>query len=125
MDFEAVSYARKTSCASKSLIMRASTSNGSAKVILISSQVASLLFTLRDPAEMRTLWIYEVCVDQVNSSEKSTHIKPLRQVFESPVRVIFWLGFSAEDERSDPALTVLKRNAMHREYNDQGEYLGG
>ncbi|KAK1722710.1 uncharacterized protein BDZ83DRAFT_628255 [Colletotrichum acutatum] len=123
--FEAVSYAREASCASESLIVQDSASNGSSKVIPISSEAASLLFFLRSTVDTRTLWIFEVCVDQADLSEKSTQTNLMRQTFESAARVIFWLGPSAGDGSSDRAITFLKRMAMHRKYNDRGEYLDG
>lgn len=123
--FEAVSCAQEASGATENLTVQACALNVSPKVIPISSQIASLLFSLRGTADTRTLWIHEVCVDQADSSEKSTQAKLLRQIFESAVRVTFWLGPSAGDGTSDRTLTFLRRMAMHRKYNDRGTYLGG
>ncbi|KAL2873457.1 hypothetical protein SGCOL_011403 [Colletotrichum sp. CLE4] len=123
--FEAVSCAREAFDVSENLTIQACESNESPKFIPISSQILSLLFSLRSTVDARTLWIYEICVEQADPSEKSTQATLLRQIFESAVRVILWLGPTAEDGSNDRALTFLKRMAMHRKYNDRGECLGG
>ncbi|KXH54045.1 heterokaryon incompatibility protein [Colletotrichum salicis] len=86
--FETISCAREAFDVSENLTIQACESNESPKFIPISSQILSLLLSLRSPVDARTLWIYEICVEHADSSEKSTQMKLLRQIFESAVRVI-------------------------------------
>lgn len=64
---------------------------------------------IRDKREPRTLWCDIVCIDQHDSSEKSSQVAQLGQIYRSAVRVILWFGEGRSEGEDLAAQSMFDR----------------
>jgi hypothetical protein len=61
---------------------------------------------LRDPKNVRTLWIDAVCINQQDLSERSTEVSRMGSIYHNAKRVVIWLG--PEADNSELAVEACK-----------------
>ncbi|KAF2254492.1 hypothetical protein BU26DRAFT_417709, partial [Trematosphaeria pertusa] len=61
---------------------------------------------LRHETQERVLWIDAVCINQVDSAEKSTQIQAMYRIFSSADRVLAWTGKESND--SNTAMDLIE-----------------
>jgi hypothetical protein len=82
---------------------------GSAKTdttVHVTDNLASALRHLRYEDSIRTLWVDALCINQIDSHEKTRHVARMGSVYQLATRVIAWLGPESED--SSLALETLE-----------------
>lgn len=63
----------------------------------ITHNLAVALRDLRDPANLRVLWIDAICINQDDPIERSEEVLEMGSVFNRAEQVIVWLGPDSED----------------------------
>lgn len=105
-------------------------------VLNITMDLAAALRRLRYVQTPRLLWIDQVCINQDDLAERASQVNLMRNIYESAVRVIVWLG--EEDDMSTKAMffihqhkDLLKHAAentqlevFHRFFNDPSNRAG-
>jgi hypothetical protein len=77
--------------------------------VLVTKNLDKALRRLRHPTTTRVLWADAVCINQVNSDEKSTQIPLMARIFRGASTVLAWLDDGAEEERGMVTLERLSR----------------
>jgi hypothetical protein len=72
----------------------------------VTPNLYAALFRLRHTDFPRTLWIDAICINQENGEEKGHQIRIMARVYGEAIRVLVWLGESADD--SDRALEAIR-----------------
>ena len=72
---------------------------------LVTENLHSALIHLRLPDRERILWVDAICINQIETSEKTHQVKLMHDIYSNAARVIVWL--SAEWEGSEIAKTAI------------------
>jgi hypothetical protein len=72
----------------------------------VTPNLYAALLRLRDARFPRTCWIDAICINQENGEEKGHQIRIMARVYGEAIRVLVWLGESAND--SDRALEAIR-----------------
>jgi hypothetical protein len=65
----------------------------------------------------RTLWTDAICINQANTSERSSQVAMMSQVYESVGAVLVWLGLASEDSHlAVDLLTEIRLNEFVHDY---------
>ncbi|TVY76095.1 Heterokaryon incompatibility protein 6 OR allele [Lachnellula suecica] len=73
----------------------------------ILSSLRAALHRLRLPNEDRFTWVDALCINQVDTAEKSHQVPMMGKIYQSARSVVIWLGEEADD--SDLALSFIPR----------------
>jgi Heterokaryon incompatibility protein (HET) len=84
--YEALSYVWGSQSDLKSIQV------GPLQTMSITRNLVSMLQHLRSESEPRTVWIDALAIDQSNSTEKSTQVAMMADIYRLAVRVVAWLG---------------------------------
>jgi Heterokaryon incompatibility protein (HET) len=64
---------------------------------MITRNLYAALKGLRHPSTRRTLWIDAICINQADDRERNEQVKQMKDIYESAIGVIVWLGDAARD----------------------------
>ncbi|KAL9106298.1 MAG: hypothetical protein Q9227_008633 [Pyrenula ochraceoflavens] len=73
----------------------------------ITQSLAGSLKRLRLPESTRVLWIDALCINQDDDEEKSHQVLLMRQIYQSAIRVLVYLGEEYENSQLVPELIQL------------------
>lgn len=83
--YEALSYSWVTGGFSRSIYI-------DGLELLVTHNLHEALLRLRDPENVRVLWIDVICINQSNDTEKQGQIPLMPRIYSMANRVIIWLG---------------------------------
>ena len=83
--------------------------------IFVTNQLAQLLRRLRLTDAPRLLWVDGICINQLDTAERSAQVLIMRQIFARASRVVVWLGEASADGSSDRAIRFLELMATQAE----------
>jgi hypothetical protein len=82
--------------------------------LYIRENLHSALLQFRQDGRMEPLWIDAICINQKNNEEKTAQVRKMRDIYETAVLVICWLG---EQETSDEEGFSLMRK-LYTQYGN-------
>lgn len=91
--YDALSYTWGDGNRSKSIIC-----NG--KRLAVTQTLLEALHRFRDPNELVTLWIDQICICQERVKERNQQVQLMGQIFKGARKVIVWLGEDYDDSRA-------------------------
>lgn len=100
-EYEAVSYVWGDPTPVEPIIL------GDERQFLLTSNLAKALRRLRLHEDSRTLWADQICVDQMNDSERSAQVKLMNRLYRSASRILVWLGDDADND-AKPAFSLVR-----------------
>ena len=117
-DYEALSYEWGSSEPAKSVLLA-----GGQKVI--TPNLWSALFHLRDPERERVLWIDALCINQKNTNERNHQVRQMGNIYRSAKIVIIWLGPVSPDkgEKIRKVFEWLNKCAVIEQKDSRGELV--
>lgn len=75
----------------------------------VTENLFSALRRVRLADEEEVLWVDAICIDQGNAIERSSQVKIMRDIYQTAVAVLIWLG--PDDERDDLAMSTVQELA--------------
>jgi hypothetical protein len=88
--------------------------------VSVTQNLDKALRRLRHPATTRVLLADAVCINQVDSDEKSTQIPLMARIFRGASTVLAWLDDGAEEERG---MVILERLSRYGMSENEGERI--
>ena len=86
--------------------------------ITIQQNLFHALRALRLRDAERILWVDAVCINQNDNTERSSQVQLMRQIYQSSIRVVVWLGEHAQDsEQGVELLLQIQRLAVENDEN--------
>ena len=76
----------------------------------VTSNLFAALKRLRYDADVRTLWVDALCINQADPVEKTHQVRQMREVYASSSRVVIWLG--EEDKHGSISRAVILLYAL-------------
>ena len=99
--YEALSYVWGQDSSPTSMVVRGTD-------ISITQNLDIALRHIRHRYLRRSLWVDAICIDQHNKGEREDQVKFMRRIYQSALRVLIWLGPSADD--SDIAMRSIQNS---------------
>ena len=85
----------------------------------VNPNLSIALQRLRLPDQERIVWIDALCIDQSSTSEKTSQVRIMRDIYDRASRVVVWLGPS--DSTSKTCIDFLRSVALKPFANRQSE----
>ena len=79
----------------------------------ITENLHSALQNLREPDKILVLWVDAVCIDQSNTSERSSQVSNIPQTYSEASAVLIWLGTDSLQNDGQLCLDFFSRLARH------------
>ena len=93
LEYDALSYTWGDSARMKSILC-----NG--KRLAITQTLLEALHRFRDPYEIVTLWIDQICICQDRIKERNQQVALMGQIFKGARKVVVWLGDDYDDSKA-------------------------
>ena len=78
--------------------------------LAVTQNLAQALRYLRSPAQLRTLWIDAICINQEDVKEREQQVERMGDIYQSARKVLIWLGPNSHDS----ALAIETLNSLGR-----------
>lgn len=66
--------------------------------IAITANLASALVQLRNTDQSRTLWIDQICINQIDVHERNQQVALMHKIYSKAENVVIWLGEEGPDD---------------------------
>ena len=76
--------------------------------LAVTQNLAQALRYLRSPAQVRTLWIDAICINQEDVKEREQQVERMGDIYQSARQVLIWLGPNSHDS----ALAIETLNSL-------------